>query len=82
MFVFYHGESYDYIGSSRMIYDMENNAFPHRLQPHAQQQSSLLKLEDIGMVIELDQVTKNEIYYHSMDRISHNNETEMVRHFL
>ncbi|KAK6634077.1 hypothetical protein RUM44_004685 [Polyplax serrata] len=82
MFVFYHGESYDYIGSSRMIYDMENNAFPHRLQPHAQQQSSLLKLEDIGMVIELDQVTKNEIYYHSMDRISHNNETEMISDFI
>lgn len=69
MFVFFHGESYDYIGSSRMIYDMENNAFPYRLQPDIKEQNILLKLEDIGLVIELDQVMKREIFYHSIHKI-------------
>ena len=28
MFTFFNGESFDYIGSSRMMYDMQNNKFP------------------------------------------------------
>lgn len=74
MFVFYHGETYDYIGSSRMIYDMENDAFPHRQQPDAKEQSSLLKLSDVGLIVELDQISRNEIFYHSLNEISNNQE--------
>ncbi|XP_077181843.1 nicastrin isoform X1 [Paroedura picta] len=32
MFTFFQGESFDYIGSSRMAYDMQKNKFPVRLE--------------------------------------------------
>nr|XP_028566120.1 nicastrin [Podarcis muralis] len=43
MFVFFQGETFDYIGSSRMVYDMQNGHFP-------------VKLENIHSFLELSQV--------------------------
>ncbi|MEJ1270371.1 nicastrin [Cricetulus griseus] len=43
MFVFFQGETFDYIGSSRMVYDMENGKFP-------------VRLENIDSFVELGQV--------------------------
>ena len=31
LFLLIHGESFDYIGSSRLAYDMEHEAFPYNL---------------------------------------------------
>uniref|UniRef100_A0A8D1PQA8 Nicastrin n=1 Tax=Sus scrofa TaxID=9823 RepID=A0A8D1PQA8_PIG len=43
MFVFFQGETFDYIGSSRMVYDMEKGKFP-------------VQLENIDSFVELGQV--------------------------
>ncbi|NWH72475.1 NICA protein, partial [Piaya cayana] len=43
MFTFFQGETFDYIGSSRMVYDMENDKFP-------------LRLDNIHSFVELNQV--------------------------
>uniref|UniRef100_A0A250YKV1 Nicastrin n=1 Tax=Castor canadensis TaxID=51338 RepID=A0A250YKV1_CASCN len=43
MFVFFQGETFDYIGSSRMVYDMEKGKFP-------------VRLENIDSFVELGQV--------------------------
>ncbi|NWI89355.1 NICA protein, partial [Pitta sordida] len=43
MFTFFQGETFDYIGSSRMVYDMEQDKFP-------------LRLENIHSFLELNQV--------------------------
>ncbi|XP_044122618.1 nicastrin isoform X1 [Neovison vison] len=43
MFVFFQGETFDYIGSSRMVYDMEKGKFP-------------VQLENIESFVELGQV--------------------------
>ncbi|XP_029140258.1 nicastrin [Protobothrops mucrosquamatus] len=44
MFAFFQGENFDYIGSSRMVYDMQNDRFP-------------IKLENIDSFLELSQVS-------------------------
>ena len=67
MFVLLNGESYDYIGSSRLIYDMEHDVFPYKIEPDVPMQSPLLKLKNIGMVVALDQLTDLNIYYHVHD---------------
>uniref|UniRef100_A0A2K5MKY3 Nicastrin n=1 Tax=Cercocebus atys TaxID=9531 RepID=A0A2K5MKY3_CERAT len=43
MFVFFQGETFDYIGSSRMVYDMEKGKFP-------------VQLENVDSFVELGQV--------------------------
>ncbi|XP_044305125.1 nicastrin isoform X1 [Varanus komodoensis] len=43
MFTFFQGETFDYIGSSRMVYDMQNGKFP-------------IKLDNIHSFLELGQV--------------------------
>uniref|UniRef100_A0A2K6UY09 Nicastrin n=1 Tax=Saimiri boliviensis boliviensis TaxID=39432 RepID=A0A2K6UY09_SAIBB len=45
MFVFFQGETFDYIGSSRMVYDMEKGKFP-------------VQLENVDSFVELGQVCK------------------------
>lgn len=64
IFVLLNGESYDYIGSSRIIYDMQQGAFPNREDPNYVT-SPLLKLENIGVIIELDQITNRNVFSHS-----------------
>ncbi|XP_049736932.1 nicastrin [Elephas maximus indicus] len=64
MFVFFQGETFDYIGSSRMVYDMEKGKFP-------------VKLENIDSFVELGQValrTSLELWMHT-DPMSQKNES-------
>ncbi|KAL2771450.1 nicastrin isoform 4 precursor [Daubentonia madagascariensis] len=64
MFVFFQGETFDYIGSSRMVYDMEKGKFP-------------VQLENIDSFVELGQValrTSLELWMHT-DPVSQKNES-------
>ncbi|MBZ3891120.1 Nicastrin [Sciurus carolinensis] len=64
MFVFFQGETFDYIGSSRMVYDMEKGKFP-------------VQLENIDSFVELGQValrTSAELWMHT-DPMSQKNES-------
>lgn len=58
VFSLLNGEAFDYIGSSRMVYDMQHNNF-----------NALgginLKFENIQSVIEFGQLSKGEIFLHS-----------------
>ncbi|XP_004688440.1 PREDICTED: nicastrin [Condylura cristata] len=64
MFVFFQGETFDYIGSSRMVYDMEKGKFP-------------VQLENIDAFVELGQVALRnslELWMHT-DPMSQKNES-------
>lgn len=73
MFVFFQGETFDYIGSSRMVYDMEKGKFP-------------VQLENIDSFVELRQVALRkslELWMHT-DPMSQKNESvrNQVEHLL
>jgi len=71
--VLLNGESFDYIGSSRMVYDMMNQKFPFPLSDNPSQ-SPLLSLEHIKYWIELGSLADHgdsTVYLHS-DPISTN----------
>nr|KAF6397392.1 nicastrin [Rousettus aegyptiacus] len=73
MFVFFQGETFDYIGSSRMVYDMEKGKFP-------------IRLENIDSFVELKQVALRnslELWMHT-DPMSQKNESvqNQVEHLL
>jgi len=78
-FTLFNGESWDYIGSSKMVYDMENNAFPskgdYKLDdPKLSSYASKIKLENLAYFIEIGQVgVGNEVYAHT-DPISQENQ--------
>ncbi|XP_075764451.1 nicastrin isoform X1 [Pelodiscus sinensis] len=64
MFTFFQGETFDYIGSSRMVYDMERNKFP-------------VRLENIHSFLELSQVAlrnSSALWVHT-DPVSGRNES-------
>ncbi|KAM5237257.1 nicastrin isoform 3-T3 [Ctenodactylus gundi] len=64
MFVFFQGETFDYIGSSRMVYDMEKGKFP-------------VRLENIDSFVELGQVALRnslQLWMHT-DPMSQKNES-------
>ncbi|XP_048212575.1 nicastrin [Perognathus longimembris pacificus] len=64
MFVFFQGETFDYIGSSRMVYDMEKGKFP-------------VRLENIDYFVELGQVALRpslDLWMHT-DPMSQKNES-------
>ncbi|XP_061189000.1 nicastrin-like isoform X2 [Saccostrea echinata] len=57
LFTFLNGEAFDYIGSSRMIYDMDNNALPLNL-----------KMNHIDKILEVNQLAfrdEGKIWIHS-----------------
>nr|XP_020665931.1 nicastrin [Pogona vitticeps] len=64
MFAFFQGETFDYIGSSRMVYDMQNNNFH-------------IKLDNIHSFLELSQVALREsssLWVHT-DPVSRKNQS-------
>ncbi|KAL2096866.1 hypothetical protein ACEWY4_006073 [Coilia grayii] len=66
LFAFFQGEAFDYIGSSRMVYDMENNNF-------------LIDLENVHSVLEIGQVglrRGSELWLHT-DPVSRRNDTSV-----
>lgn len=60
MFILFNGEAYDYIGSSRVVYDMLDGNFPN----------DLIKLNNshVGMYVELSQIhyDKEVVLYRAM----------------
>ncbi|CAI9558041.1 unnamed protein product [Staurois parvus] len=64
MFTFFQGEVFDYIGSSRMVYDMQKGRFP-------------VRLNNIHSFVELSQVAlrNNSVLWIHSDPVSRTNET-------
>ncbi|XP_074837323.1 nicastrin [Carettochelys insculpta] len=64
MFTFFQGETFDYIGSSRMVYDMEQKDFP-------------IQLENIHSFLELSQVAlrNSSVLWAHTDPVSWRNES-------
>ncbi|EMP31359.1 Nicastrin [Chelonia mydas] len=64
MFTFFQGETFDYIGSSRMVYDMENDKFP-------------VRLDNIHSFLELSQVAlrNSSVLWVHTDPVSQRNES-------
>ncbi|KAI0213352.1 hypothetical protein LSAT2_001622 [Lamellibrachia satsuma] len=78
MFTFFNGESFDYIGSSRMLYEMQKNNFPAERDPDffssskgkkwspSQDEPHSVNLEHLYALVELSQVgLGSEIWIHS-----------------
>lgn len=57
LFLLFAGESYDYIGSSRIVYDMKEGIFPVKPDPSVSQPPPI-GLNHIGPFIELSQLKK------------------------
>jgi len=78
LFLFLHGESFDYIGSSRLVYDMEGNAFPYNITDNDTTKKyynngtqPLLNLRHIHSIIEIGQVSNkrgNQMYFHTDEK--------------
>ncbi|XP_009081150.1 PREDICTED: nicastrin, partial [Acanthisitta chloris] len=68
MFTFFQGETFDYIGSSRMVYDMEKDKFP-------------LRLDNIHSFVELNQVAlrNDSVLWMHTDPVSRMNESVDVQ---
>ncbi|XP_050840787.1 nicastrin [Serinus canaria] len=64
LFVFFQGETFDYIGSSRLVFDMEQEKFP-------------VRLENIGAFLELGQVSlrNSSVLWMHTDPVSRRNES-------
>ncbi|NXR19056.1 NICA protein, partial [Cinclus mexicanus] len=64
LFIFFQGETFDYIGSSRLVFDMEQEKFP-------------LRLENVGAFLELGQVSlrNDSVLWMHTDPISRRNES-------
>ncbi|XP_057244305.1 nicastrin-like [Malurus melanocephalus] len=64
LFVFFQGETFDYIGSSRMVFDMEQEKFP-------------LRLENIRYFLELSQVAlwNDSVLWMHTDPVSRRNQS-------
>uniref|UniRef100_A0A2M4BF61 Nicastrin n=1 Tax=Anopheles marajoara TaxID=58244 RepID=A0A2M4BF61_9DIPT len=61
VFMFFNGESYDYIGSQRFVYDLQTGAFPSRST-----QTKPISLDNIELLIELgtlDDLTELQVYH-------------------
>ncbi|KAK3871136.1 hypothetical protein Pcinc_023698 [Petrolisthes cinctipes] len=56
LFVLFQGESWGYIGSSRMVWDMARGEFPFKYQENLSDQMSQINLTHIEHFIELNQV--------------------------
>lgn len=56
LFVLFNGESYDYIGSQRFLYDMEQGQFPSYFKKDKDFPVKPIRPEDIHLFIELSQL--------------------------
>ena len=59
-FLLLNGESFDFSGSSRLLYDMKNNQFPHKMnltEIYSKRAQPQLSLENIRAIVELGQLS-------------------------
>ncbi|XP_066991287.1 nicastrin [Anabrus simplex] len=57
MFTLLNGESFDYIGSSRMVWDMKHGQFPSPLDSNVAEQAPLLKPHHLQLFVELSHLS-------------------------
>ncbi|XP_063229542.1 nicastrin [Bacillus rossius redtenbacheri] len=68
LFVLFNGESYDYIGSGRMLWDMQQGRFPAAPDDAVRDQPPPLEPGHVGLFVELGQLGRHagsELYFHS-----------------
>eukprot|EP00794_Sanderia_malayensis_P010772 gene10772-11925_t len=70
MFVLFNGEIWDYIGSSRMVWDMENGDFPYLKARNTSDGKNVIKMDlsSVGHFIDISQVgqmDKETLWVHS-----------------
>jgi nicastrin len=78
LFLLLNGEAYDYIGSSRVVWDMKNRVFPMKPCSSATQEPPPLNLHNIKLFVELGQIStlggergnKTTLYFHQHPRTS------------
>jgi hypothetical protein len=73
LFLLLNGESYDYIGSSRVVWDMEHGVFPMKPSSSALQEPPPLSLQNIALFIELGQIS-------TLGNVSGSNTTTLYFH--
>ncbi|CAL1287374.1 unnamed protein product [Larinioides sclopetarius] len=61
LFVIFNGEAFDYIGSSRAVFDMQKGLFPVQILNGIKYQPALINLTHISHFIELSQLAPPEI---------------------
>ncbi|GMS99676.1 hypothetical protein PENTCL1PPCAC_21851, partial [Pristionchus entomophagus] len=73
LFAFLHGESFDYVGSSRWVYDMEHGAFPkQRKRGDAPTEvPELISLDKIWLAMELQQIDESMTLHAHVDGKNH-----------
>uniref|UniRef100_A0A2I2ZNA8 Nicastrin n=1 Tax=Gorilla gorilla gorilla TaxID=9595 RepID=A0A2I2ZNA8_GORGO len=76
MFVFFQGETFDYIGSSRMVYDMEKGKFPVQLEnvDSFVELGQVCMAQNRRMIISVALRTSLELWMHT-DPVSQKNES-------
>lgn len=76
LFILFQGETWGYIGSSRVVWDMEQGQFPYKVKDDVKDQIAQINLTHIDYFIELEQVGQpediNKLYIHT-DPISNAN---------
>lgn len=66
-FIIFNGESYDYIGSQRLVYDIINKKFPMEKDVNIKNEVPQLNMEDISLVVEVGQINKGgSLYMHHL----------------
>lgn len=61
MFVLFNGEAYDYIGSSRLVYDMLEGDFPNNIIK--------FNKDHVGLFVELSQIHyEKELTFHNPNK--------------
>ncbi|UYV65466.1 NCSTN [Cordylochernes scorpioides] len=70
VFMVFNGEAFDYIGSSRVVYDMQKGIFPTTLDPEIENQPAQIKLEHISHFIEISQMVPNKTVWIHTDPIT------------
>ncbi|KAH7727813.1 Protein APH-2 a [Aphelenchoides avenae] len=70
MLSFFHGESLGYVGSSRMVYDMENLRFPASRKNFSKPELSVrqLTIDDISTYIEVQQISDSPKFFFHVDK--------------
>lgn len=68
LFFLLNGETYDYIGSQRLLYDMENDEFPFKLNKN-NKWIKYIKPENISLFVELSQMGhKGAVHAHILEK--------------
>ncbi|KAL3270672.1 hypothetical protein HHI36_021200 [Cryptolaemus montrouzieri] len=72
LFILFNGESFDYLGSQRIVYDMERGNFPVETENGTSVFLPVIKAKDITLFIELSQLSRGDghvfIHRYKLDR--------------